>query len=173
MYGNSFRPIYFQTSDTLSDNHKPAQTSESRTTTLTKGGPSTYNLRLEDKSSSGNKDIFTFTGNRAATKKSYVLLFDQTSQKATLEPLSDAYTFNLATRNGKNVASEHAKIYPKKSKEGPQDDEGEEDLFGQPEGEDDSGEPDPGNPYDFRHFMSKEKEKRGDESEYCNPSSAL
>jgi hypothetical protein len=115
--------------------------------------------------------MFTFTGNRAATKKSYVLLFDQTSQKATLEPLSDAYTFNLATRNGKDVASEHARIYPKKSKEGAQDDEGEEDLFGQPEAEDDSGEADPSNPYDFRHFMSKEKEKRGDESEYYNPSS--
>ncbi|KAH3909798.1 hypothetical protein HBH56_152470 [Parastagonospora nodorum] len=152
-------------------NHKPAQTSESRTTTLTSASPNKYNLRVEDKSSSGNKDIFTFTGNRAATKKSYVLLFDPTSQKATLEPLSDAYTFNLATRNKKDVSSEYAKIYPKKSKEEQQQDEGDDDLFGQADGDDESGDPDASNPYDFRHFLSKEKEKRGDESEYYNASS--
>lgn len=29
-----------------------------------------------------------------------------------------------------------------------------------------SGDPDADNPYDFRHFLNKEKEKRGDESEY-------
>jgi hypothetical protein len=99
------------------------------------------------------------------------LLFDPTSQKATLEPVSDAYTFNLATRNNKNISSEHSKIYPKKSKEGSQEDEGEDDLFGQAEADDESGHPDSSNPYDFRHFLSKEKEKRGDESEYYNASS--
>jgi hypothetical protein len=120
-------------------------------------------LKLEDKSTSGNKDIFTFTGNRTAAKKSYVLLFDPTSQKATLEPLSDAYTFNLATRNSKDVSSEHSKIYPKKSKDSQQHEDGDEDLFGEVV-EDESGDPDPSNPYDFRHFLGKEK--RGDESEY-------
>lgn len=153
------------------DNHKPSQTSESRTTTLTSAAPNKYNLRVEDKSSSGKKDVFTFTGNRAATKKSYVLLFDPTTQKATLEPLSDAYTFNLATRNKKDVSSEHAKIYPKKSKDEQQQDEGDDDLFGQADGDEESGDPDASNPYDFRHFLSKEKEKRGDESEYYNASS--
>jgi hypothetical protein len=123
-------------------------------------------LKLEDKNSAGNKDIFTFTGNRTSAKKSYVLLFDPASQKATLEPLSDAYTFNLATRNNKDVSSEYSKIYPKKSKEDQQNEEGEDDLFGEAAGDDESGDPDPNNPYDFRHFLGKEKEKRGDESEY-------
>ena len=149
----------------MSDNHKPAQTSESRTMTLTSASTNAYNLRLEDKSSSGDKDIFTFTGNRATTKKSYVLLFDPSSQKATLEPLSDSYTFNVSTHNNKDVSAQYSKIFPKKSKDEQQDD-GEEDLFGEVAVDDESGEPDPNNPYDFRHFLNKEKEKRGDESEY-------
>lgn len=121
MYRIPFRPNYVQTANAISDNHKPTQTSESRTTTLTSTSSNDYNLKVEDKSSSGNKDIFTFTGNRVAAKKSYVLLFDPTSQQATLEPLSDAYTFNIATRNNKNVSSEYSKIYPKKSKDSQQE----------------------------------------------------
>jgi hypothetical protein len=94
------------------------------------------------------------------------LLFDPASQKATLEPLSDAYTFNLATRNNKDVSSEHSKIYPKKSRDSQQHEDGGDDLFGEGVGDDESGDPDPSNPYDFRHFLGKDKEKRGDESEY-------
>lgn len=163
--------MYAWIAKTSADNHKPAQTSESRTTTLTSSSPSTYNLKVEDKSGSRDKDIFKFTGNRVATKKSYVLLFDPTSQKATLEPLSDAYTFNIATKNEKNISSEYSKIQPKKSKESQQDDQGDGDLFGEDVGDDESGDPDPNNPYDFRHFLDKEKEKRSDESEYHNASS--
>jgi hypothetical protein len=165
MYYNCSVPTLFRRLRPT-DNHKPAQSSASRTTTLTSAAPDVYNLKLEDKHNSGNKDIFTFTGNRTAAKKSYVLLFDPTSQQATLEPLSDAYTFNLATRNNKDVSSEHSKIYPKKSKDSQQHEEDDGDLFGEAAADDDSGDPDPSNPYDFRHFLGKEKEKRGDESEY-------
>ncbi|KAH7093643.1 hypothetical protein FB567DRAFT_177941 [Paraphoma chrysanthemicola] len=147
-------------------NHKPAQTSDSRTTTLKASSDTAYTLKLEDRASSGDKDIFTFTGNRAAPKKSYVLLFDAASQKATLEPLSDSYTFNIATKNDRNIASQYPKIYPKKNKDGQENQDGDDDLFGEAVADDESGEPDPNNPYDFRHFLSKEKEKRGDESEY-------
>jgi hypothetical protein len=96
------------------------------------------------------------------------LLFDPASQKATLEPLSDSYTFNLTTKNNKNISSQNTKIYPKKSKEEQQDGDGEEDLFGEAAAEDESGDPDPANPYDFRHFLGKEKEKRGDESDFIS-----
>ena len=51
------------------------------------------------------------------------------------------------------------------------DDQGDGDLFGEDVGDDESGDPDPNNPYDFRHFLDKEKEKRSDESEYHNASS--
>jgi hypothetical protein len=151
---------------TFADNHKPAQTSGSRTTKLTSTSSNTYNLKVEDRTGPRDKDIFTFTGNRVAAKKSYVLLFDPASQKATLEPLSDAYTFNIETKNDKNISSEYSKIYPKKNKESQPDDEDDGDLFGEVVVEDESGDPDPSNPYDFRHFLDKDKEKRSDESEY-------
>jgi hypothetical protein len=154
------------------DNHKPSHTSESRSTTLT--SPSSaglYNLRIDDTSDSGAKDVFTFTGQKSQLKKSYVLVFDAATQQATLEPLSSSYTFNLATRNGKDVSAQHAKIYPKKLKDDAQSKDEDEDLFGEAAGDDQGGDPDADNPYDFRHFLSKEKEKRGDESEYRYASS--
>jgi hypothetical protein len=155
------------------DNHKPAQTSDSRSTTLTSPSSSTglYNLRIDDTSSSGDKDIFTFTGQKSRLKKSYVLVFDPTSQQATLEPLSSSYTFNLTTKNGKDVSSQHAKIYPRKLKDDTESKDGDEDLFGEAAADDEGGDPDADNPYDFRHFLTKEKEKRGDESEYRYASS--
>lgn len=147
-------------------NHKPTQTSDSRTTTLTASAGNKCNLKIEDSNSSGNKDIFTFTGNRTTSKKSYVLLFDPASQQATLEPLPDTYTFNLATKNKQDVSSQYAKIFPKKSKDAAQEDQAEDDLFGEAIGDDESADPDPSNPYDFRHFLTKEKDKGGDDSDY-------
>jgi hypothetical protein len=155
------------------DNHKPAQTSDSRSTTLTSPSSATglYNLRIDDTSTSGDKDIFTFKGQKSRLKKSYVLVFDPTSQQATLEPLSSSYTFNLTTKNAKDVSSQHAKIYPRKLKDDTDSKDGEEDLFGEAAADDEGGDPDADNPYDFRHFLTKEKEKRGDESEYRYASS--
>jgi hypothetical protein len=96
------------------------------------------------------------------------LLFDPASQKATLEPLSDSYTFNLTTKNNKDISSQNTKIYPKKNREEHQDGDGEEDLFGEAAAEDESGDPDAANPYDFRHFLGKDKDKRGDESDFIS-----
>lgn len=152
-------------------NHKPAQTATTRTTTLTALSANTYNLKLEDSDASGTKDMYTFKGQGSTLKKSYVLVFDPSSQQATLEPLSSSYTFNLATKNGKEVASQHPKIYPKKCKDDDADHGGDDDdLFGEEVGDDEAGDPDAENPYDFRHFLSK-GEKRGDESEYNRASS--
>ncbi|KAL6704997.1 hypothetical protein ACN47E_007400 [Coniothyrium glycines] len=152
-------------------NHKPAQTSDSRTTTLTSTSNGSYKLRLEDSNPAGGNDVYTFTGHKSALTKSYILVLDSSSQQATLEPLSSSYTFNLATRNNANISSQHPKIYPKKAKDDPTDRDEDADLFGDAAGDDEGGDPDPDNPYDFRHFLAKEKEKRGDESEYHAASS--
>lgn len=137
---------------------------------MTSAPNNTYKLRLEDSNSAGEDDTYTFTGQKSTLKKSYVLVFDHASQHATLEPLSSNYTFNLATRNNANISSQHKKIYPKRSKGESQDKDDDADLFGDVPGDDDSGDPDPSNPYDFRHFLAKEKQaekdKRGDESDY-------
>lgn len=99
-------------------------------------------------------------------KKSYILLFDPSTQKATLEPLASTYTFNLASKNGANISKTYQKIYPRKQKDDVQETPAGDDLFDEAIGDGVEGDPDPDNPYDFRHFLSAEKQKRGDESEY-------
>jgi hypothetical protein len=159
------------------DNHKPAQTTPSRTTTLTSTSSSTnpYKLTLEDRKEPDKSDIFVFTGQRTVPKKSYVLLLDPATQKATLEPLGSTYTFNQQTKNGVDVSSEYAKIYPRKqlSKDASQDTSaGADDLFDDDGARDDiDAPPDADNPFDFRHFLEKEKDKQGGESEYKRTSS--
>lgn len=149
---------------TTPDNHKPALSAGTRTTTLQSSSGNSYNLSLRDAKKSGDNDMFVFNGSRTAPAKSYVLLFDQTTQKATLERLDSTYTFNLSTKNGADVSADYGKIYPKKAhKDSVHDkEEGEVDLFGEEQGDDaDEGtEPDAANPYDFRHFLNAVKSKR-------------
>lgn len=156
------------------DNHKPPQTTSKRRTRLTQlQSRENYQLTLEDDKEGDNKDVFIFRGQQTVPKKSYVLLFDPGSQKATLEPLASTYTFNLNSKNGADVSSSHPKIYPRKQKDDvAPDDSAADDLFGEDSAAGDGdGDPDSTNPFDFRHFLSAEKDKRGDESEYAAASS--
>ncbi|KAF2020134.1 hypothetical protein BU24DRAFT_133886 [Aaosphaeria arxii CBS 175.79] len=153
-------------------NHKPRQTTASRVSTIKPTGPDRYTLTLQDKEEDQRATKTTFTGQKQAPKRSYVLLFDSTSQRATLEPLSSTYTFNLATENGKDKASAYPKIYPKKEKDEPSP-PADDDLFSdEGKGDHENDEPDPDNPFDFRHFLSKDsKDKQGNESPFVIPNS--
>ncbi|OSS51801.1 hypothetical protein B5807_03707 [Epicoccum nigrum] len=121
--------------------------------------------------------MFVFNGSRAAPSKSYVLVFDQTTQKATLDRLDSTYTFNLQTKNGIDVSAEHGKIYPKKAHRDKDKDsvhdkeEGEVDLFGDEDGDEANAgtDADATNPYDFRHFLNAAKGKKEKEKEKENP----
>ena len=127
-------------------------------------------------------------------KTSYILLFDTTSQRATLEPLDSTYTFNIATKNHTDISSSYDKIYPRKPKDEPATataasttagndtpaGTAADDLFDESSAAsyklnpDDGDEPDADNPYDFRHFLkaAAAKEKRGaEDSEYGSPDS--
>ncbi|KAL1641989.1 hypothetical protein SLS61_009872 [Didymella pomorum] len=153
-------------------NHKPNLASGTRSTTLKLADNNTYNLSVRDTNDSGDKDMFVFNGSRTAPSKSYVLRFDQTTQKATLERLTDTYTFNLSSKNGADVSSHYGKIYPKKThKDSVHDkDEGEADLFGE-EASDAANEgtvPDAHNPYDFRHFLNAVKKDRPEDRGYAS-----
>lgn len=154
-------------------NHKPAQTSSDRITTLTSTSADAYALTLQDKDGGAKGDVFVFTGQKQIPKKQYVLLFDPASQKATLEPLSSTYTFNLTKKNRADVSSTYAKIYPRKPKDEPAPAPVEtDDLFDVgAKGDDLSQDPEVDNPFDFRHFLGKGKDKRGDESPFPMPNS--
>lgn len=149
------------------DNHKPAQPTSSRTSTLTSTSPHTYALTVQDNKPANQRDVFVFTGQKTAPKKSYVLLFDPAAQKATLEPLASTYTFNISKKNGVDISDSYSKIYPRKQKDdAPDVAAGNDDLFDDGARDDIDADPDADNPFDFRHFLSKEQAKRGDESEY-------
>ncbi|PSN71809.1 hypothetical protein BS50DRAFT_236049 [Corynespora cassiicola Philippines] len=152
-------------------NHKPPQTTSSRTTTITSASGNNYNLRLEDLEDDVKKDVFVFTGQRTAPQPSYVLLLDPSTQRATLEPLTNTYTFNLASKNGdKSISSAYTKVYPKRSKRDSDSAAAADtnDLFDEEGADSEHADPDPNNPYDFRHFLNlnERKDKGGDESDY-------
>ncbi|KAF3035282.1 hypothetical protein E8E12_000940 [Didymella heteroderae] len=152
-------------------NHKPNLASGTRSTKLKLADNNTYNLSLRDTHDSGDRDMFVFNGARTAPSKSYVLLFDQTTQKATLERLTDTYTFNLSSKNGADVSSHYSKIYPKKThKDSVHDrEEGEVDLFDDAGDEANEGTvPDATNPYDFRHFLNAVKKQDPKEEGYAS-----
>ncbi|KAF2278898.1 uncharacterized protein EI97DRAFT_431142 [Westerdykella ornata] len=180
-------------------NHKPPLSYATRKTSLAASSTNNYTLALSDQDREGkNTDVFTFVGQKTQLprKTSYVLLFDPAGQKATLEPLDETFTFNLSKKNGVDVEGEYTKIYPKKQQQSrdsavggvnaSQDttiSAGGDDLFGEEAGNGhtraalENEEPDPDNPYDFRHFLSLTTQgtaeggnsKRGDESEYGSP----
>ena len=152
-----------------SDNHKPTLARGTRTTNLKAADNNTYELSLRDKKDAANTDMFVFSGSRTAPSTSYVLVFDQTTQKATLDRLDSAYTFNLQTKNGVDVSAEHGNIYPKKAhKDSVHDkEEGEAHLFGDEDGDEANAgtAADAANPYDFRHFLNAAKGKKEKERE--------
>ncbi|KAL1610143.1 hypothetical protein SLS60_001808 [Paraconiothyrium brasiliense] len=152
------------------DNHKPPQTTSKRSTTLTSTSASNYSLAIEDEKAGDNKDVFIFTGQKTVPKKSYILLFDPNTQKATLEPLASTYTFNITSKNGSDISSTHSKIYPRKQKDDAPDEAVADDLFGGDNDDNGDGDPDSNNPFDFRHFINAEN-KTGNESENAYASS--
>lgn len=171
----SSRPMSLATSALLTqplpDNHKPAQTTSKRSTTLTAASANSYRLTLEDDKAGDTKDVFVFTGQKTVPKKSYIMLFDPNAQKATLEPLSATYTFNIASKNGSDISSTHSKIYPRKQKDDAPDDPAADDLFGGDVDDNGDGDADSNNPFDFRHFMNAENTKTANDSEYAFASS--
>lgn len=143
-------------------NHKPQQTSQSRTAILTPSADHQYTLTLSDKDKdTSDTGTYTFRGQRTRPKKSYVLIFDPTKQTCTLEPLSASYTFNLKSTPSKSSSTKPAHQYPQiqppKGRDYP---DGSTDLFDE-DGRSAAGgsdsEPDADNPYDFRHFLSQSR----------------
>jgi len=89
---------------------------------------------------------YTYSGPRRDPKNSYVLIFDQTKQTCTLERLSSSFDLNLESTPVEDSAPKLQERYPHippliEPTEDPSN------LF------DDDAEPDPDNPFDYRHFL--------------------
>ncbi|KAF2488985.1 hypothetical protein BU16DRAFT_586752 [Lophium mytilinum] len=140
-------------------NHKPPQTTSSRTSAISQSAGNQYSLTLSDKDKdTSDTSNYVFRGQKTQSKKSYVLIFDPAKQTATLEPLSSTYTFNLKSTPTESSSSKLAQRYPQiKPLKDHDSQDGADDLFddGKSVGGSDS-EPDAQNPYDWRHFLSRD-----------------
>ena len=127
-------------------NHKPAQASQSRTSTITaRSSGRSYELTISDEEGGKNNTTYRFTGQKSSSKKSYVLVFDPAKQTCTLEPLDSTYTFNLTTKNNSNLTQAYPQLPLRRHEDDPLDEAGASEY----------DDPDPDNPYDFRHFIKK------------------
>jgi hypothetical protein len=140
---------------TIQFNTKPSQTTDTRHTQI--GGSDRHGattLSIRDDEPEGPK-LYEYNGARTEAKGTYVLIFDDATHAATLEPLNSAYTFNLTSapweNNPHRLAREYPQVHPPKATGEGSDDE-DADLF-EDEDEDGNEEADAANPFDFRHFL--------------------
>jgi len=134
-------------------NHKPSQTGSKRDTSITKTADG-YNLSIQDVEHEQVND-FQYKGNNSTKAGSYVLTLDADGHTLVLDKLESEYAFNLAAAPWEKDAEKLAQQYGQATRDqlktddegiGGSSDEGE--LF-----KDDSEEPDPSNPFDYRHYL--------------------
>jgi hypothetical protein len=130
-------------------NHKPNHSGGSRTTKLRTSRENTTSLDIKDRED-GETSIYHYEGTKSSPKKSYVLVFDSETQTATLQPLTASYSLNLKSTPWKSSPKQLAEQYPQIHEQSDASDYGEgSDPFGSVSDD----EPDPDNPFDFRHFL--------------------
>jgi hypothetical protein len=131
-------------------NHKPTQSGGSRTTKLRSSGGNAALLDIKDRED-GETSIHHYEGTKSFPKKSYVLVFDPNTQTATLQPLTSSYSLNL--KSPKQLAEQYTQIHE-------QSDTSDNGEGSEPLGSMSDDEPDPNNPFDFRHFLDGAKPPR-------------
>lgn len=132
-------------------NHKPNLSSGTRSTNISAQGPSQSSLNITD-NEDGKTSVYKYSGQQRKSKKSYVLIFNQDTQTCTLEPLSSTYNFNIHSTPWESSSSKLVQQYPQlQAKE--EDHPGLDDADNIEEGVSDE-EPDPDNPYDYRHYIN-------------------
>jgi hypothetical protein len=144
--GNTDDPAY----SAVRFNHKPPQSGGSRTTKLRSSGGNAALLDIKDRED-GETSIHHYEGTKSFPKKSYVLVFDPNTQTATLELLTSSYSMNL--KSPKQLAEQYPQIHE-------QSDTSDNGEGSEPLGSMSDDEPDPNNPFDFRHFLDGAKPPR-------------
>ncbi|KAF2427217.1 hypothetical protein EJ08DRAFT_651501 [Tothia fuscella] len=128
-------------------NHKPNLSSGTRSTKIAPQDGSHATLKITD-NEEGKTSIYKYSGHQRNSKKSYALIFDQNNQTCTLQPLSSEYNFNIQSTPWEASASKLAQQY-KQLQPKPTSEDAAEDF----EDESSDVEPDPDNPYDYRHYL--------------------
>lgn len=134
-------------------NHKPSQTGSKRDTSITKAEDG-YDLSIRDVEDEQVND-FQYKGINWSKSGSYVLTLDADGHTLILDKLESEYAFNLAVapweKDAEKLAQQYGQVTRDQSKtddEGMEGSSDEGELF-----KDDSEEPDPSNPFDYRHYL--------------------
>lgn len=133
-------------------NHRPKLSSNATKPTITPStpGPShSYDLSVTDE----NNGIYLYNGSQQPTE-SLALIYDPSTSSFTLDKIDSEFRFNLRSTPTNDDASKLAAQYPQLDTglQDAEETENGEDLFDENQNPDDE-EPDPDNPYDYRHFL--------------------
>jgi len=140
----------------LTVNHKPSQTSGHRRTTVTQDDGQ-YMLKINDDDDSNHTKVeaaaeTAYKGHKTTSSGSYILRLDPEGSSLILDRLEADYAFNLVSAPWEKDSQKLATQYQQIAKgdvalnEDSAEDEG---LF-----DDDISEPDPDNPFDYRHYLN-------------------
>jgi RNA polymerase II transcription elongation factor len=151
------------------DNHKPNQTSPSRTTVITPSTTAgTYSLTMTDDDDGEKPSRYEYVGGRSSTSSSaYALIYDSAKEGFILDKVDSNFNFNLTSTPWEGDSQKLEQQYPQLSLKDEDPDSGEDSLFSDDDGElDEDGKPQEKNPYDFRHFLNKRRTSSLESIEY-------
>jgi hypothetical protein len=126
-----------------------------------------YDLSVTDKAPNADHPLaWSYKGSEdPSSEQSLVLVFDPERKVFVLEPVSTSFNFNLRSAPGKTekqVRDQYEQLQIKY-----EDDTTSGDDRHAGDTSDDEGPADPDNPYDWRHYLPK---NRGPDNKYCLPS---
>ncbi|KAH0542784.1 hypothetical protein FGG08_002832 [Glutinoglossum americanum] len=142
-------------------NHKPTQTSASRSTIITPSTATTglYNLSMVDDDGSEKPSTYEYVGGRSsASSNDYALIYNPSKEGFVLDKVDSNFNFNLTSTPRQEDSQKLIQQCPQLNLKDEDPNSGEDSLFSDDDGEfDEDGEPQEKNPYDFRHFLKKRR----------------
>ncbi|CAI7655636.1 unnamed protein product [Penicillium glandicola] len=144
-------------------NHKSkSATSQQRATITHSRSADLYDLAVTDKAPNADQTLaYSYKGSEdPSAERSLVLIFDPERKVFVLEPVSTTLNFNLRSAPGKTEKQVREQYEQLQIKEDDEPATSGEDRHGGSTSEDE-GPADDNNPYDFRHFLPKNR-REGD-----------
>ncbi|CAG8907693.1 unnamed protein product [Penicillium egyptiacum] len=140
-------------------NHKSkSATSQQRSTITHSRSAGLYDLAVTDKAPNADQTLtYSYKGSEdPSSERSLVLIFDPERKVFVLEPVSTTLNFNLRSAPGKTEKQVREQYEQLQIKEEDEPATSGEDRHGGSTSEDE-GPADDSNPYDFRHFLPKNR----------------
>jgi hypothetical protein len=138
-------------------NHKSkSATSQQRSVITQSRSSDLYDLTVTDKAPNADQTLtYSYKGSEDSSERGLVLIFDPDRKVFVLEPVSTTLNFNLRSAPGKTEKQVREQYEQLQIKEEDEPASGEDRHGGSTS--EDEGPADDSNPYDFRHFLPKNR----------------